>query len=128
MQAVILKCSFVLLALCHPPKTSTGLFLLNASLSSADVQTTFSAKSRIGRTFYEKNPVTRPLMLSVPKAANVSLAIGGDVLLADLGLRMRRSDRWYRHVWWLPQLAVAGANAWGVNNNLALSRAHSRAQ
>jgi len=117
-------CTFVLLAVCHPVKANTGLLLLNATLSGADSQTTYSTERlrQQGWTITEKDPLTRPFV-ALPKPANVALAIGGDVLLADIGLKMRRSNHWYRHIWWLPQVAVAAGNAWGVTNNIELQRA-----
>lgn len=115
------SCTFVLLAVCHPAKANTTLLLMNATLSSADTDTTYTFKPPDGWVKFEKDPITRSFV-SLPKPANFALAIGGDVLLADIGLRMRRSPRWYRHFWWAPQLAVAAGNAWGVTNNIELQR------
>src|SRR5690348_10741666 len=95
-------CTFALLAVCHPAKANTALLLLNLTLSSADSQMSYSTDMmrQQGWVITEKDPITRPFV-ALPKPANLSLAIGGDVLLADIGLRMRRSRHWYRHVWWL---------------------------
>lgn len=118
------SCTFVLLAVCHPAKANTALFLLNATLSGVDSQTTYSTDRlrQQGWIITEKDPVTQPFV-QLPKPANLTLAIGGDLLLADIGMRMRRSRHWYRHIWWMPQVAVAAGNVWGVTNNIELQRA-----
>lgn len=106
-------CVFLLLALCHPTRTNATLFAVDSALSETDVYTTFHG----ARGGYETDPLARPFVkMGQPAAA--SLAVLGDLGLADLGEKMRRSPRWYRHVWWFPQVAIAGAHAWGIQHNL----------
>ncbi|HXE41375.1 MAG TPA: hypothetical protein VN516_00010 [Candidatus Baltobacteraceae bacterium] len=122
-KLILNSCAFILLSMCHSAKANTALLILNAGLSSADTVTTYSEKRQLGDGWYEKDRVTRPFVSSLPESANLALAIGGDALLADIGLKMRRSNHWYRRIWWLPQVAVAAGNAWGVTNNIELQRA-----
>lgn len=115
------RIALLLLTFCAPAKANTALLALNVSLSLTDAQTTYDFHPP-GYFVSEKDPLTRPFVSTLSKREDIALAIGGDVLLADIGLRMRRSNRWYRHVWWLPQVAVAAGNAWGVTNNLEVRR------
>jgi len=103
-----LGCRFLLLILCYPERANLALFAADAGLGAYDLH---------GTSGYEDDPLGRPF-LRLPRPATYSLLMGGDLLAASVGERMRYSLHWYRHVWWLPQTAIAGGHTWGIQYNI----------
>jgi len=103
-----LGCRFLLLILCYPERANLALFASDAALGAYDLH---------GTSGYEDDPLARPF-LRLPRPATYSLLMGGDLLAAGVGERMRYSPRWYRHVWWLPQNAIAAGHTWGIQYNI----------
>jgi hypothetical protein len=68
--------------------------------------------------FTEHNPIERPFT-SLPKPAYYSWKLGESALSSYVGLRMKRSHRWYRHIWWLPQTVNVASGIVGAVYNTA---------
>jgi hypothetical protein len=113
-------CALLLAAMCHPPKIDAALFFANIALTSADIHETYRLKAALRPPYYfkERDPLGRFFIMHLPEPASMSLAIGGDLLVANLGYRLRTSHRWTRHIWWAPQLALAAGNMWGIDSSV----------
>lgn len=61
----------------------------------------------------EINPLERPFV-NLPKPAYYSWRIGEAAFASYLGLRMKRSHRWIRHIWWVPQAVTIVSGAVGA--------------
>lgn len=61
---------------------------------------------------YENNPLARPFV-RLPQPPYFAVGFAGSAGVAFIGLRMKRSHGWTRHVWWVPQAAQIGLDAWG---------------
>lgn len=96
--------------------------LTTATFGSAivDVETTQALNRKydcLGCWREEYNPLARPFV----KNRNTQYAVwnvtaGG---ASWLGWKMKRSDKkWVRRLWWTPQVAVLGANIWGITTNV----------
>lgn len=66
--------------------------------------------------YHEGNLLTRPFTNSL--AVHWTATYVGAISVNWLALRMKRSPRWYRRIWWIPQVAIISANIWGMQRNL----------
>ncbi len=88
-----------------------ALAVTTQSMSTWDAVNTSHALRQPGT--YEINPAARPFT-KLPAPAYIASAEVGAASVNYLSWRMKRSRRWYRHIWWLPQAAVIGGNVWGL--------------
>ncbi|MCI0348221.1 MAG: hypothetical protein L0Z53_02250 [Acidobacteriales bacterium] len=105
-----------------PRQTDKPFHILTAvafSSAVADVETTQALRAKLERAdlrHVEYNPLARPFVKhrAVQYAAWSATAGGA----SWLGWKMKRSRKgWIRRIWWLPQVAVIGANTWGTTQN-----------
>jgi hypothetical protein len=98
---------------------------IHAGAAFADTWSTqryFEAGRERGRRVFELNPLARPFQEHGQARAYAATA-AGVFGAATLGKVMRESrHRWVRRLWWVPQAALTGAHAWGIQRNLEAHR------
>lgn len=95
----------------HADKPVLALLATSVTVMAIDYHRTIAEAHRYHAGFDEHDPIVRPLV-SHPLGL-YALGSATDLAAALLGHRMRQSHRWYRHVWWLPQVGLIGTNANG---------------
>jgi hypothetical protein len=65
---------------------------------------------------------TRASFSASAKTILMTLAIADDAMILELGYRMQHSKRKYRHVSWIPQIAIGAANIWAIHGNVQPSK------
>ena len=98
-----------------PWKDKAWLTLAVASqgMTTWDVEQTL-AKKRAG--WREDNPLIRPIV-NGPDWGYRTFAQTETVGASWLGWKMKRSKRWYRHIWWLPQGLQLGGAIYGISSS-----------
>lgn len=91
---------------------------LSTTLLATATLDTWSTQRAIRRGYDESNPLARPFVK--PSALHWTATYVGAVGVNWLALRMKRSQRWYRRIWWLPQTVAITANLWGIQRNLRI--------
>jgi hypothetical protein len=112
-----LECILLILLTCHskPTKLTYGLASLETSSAIYDGVTTMNLQKR--GNFVEMNPY----LGSHPTWSRmVPLGAGEIVATAWLGAKLRRSQGFQRHLWWLPQATAIGLHIFGAVHNSRL--------
>lgn len=110
----------------HWTRDKPFVLLTAATFASAvgDTETTQAVREKYscpGCRFIEYNPLARPFVNQRATQYAVWTATAGGA--SWLGWKMKHSRKaWVRKIWWLPQVALIGANTWGITQNVVSLR------
>lgn len=108
--------ALVLLALATPlgaqDKARLALTMADGAAAFSDTAYTYSHGQ-----FYEYDPLARQVVKSPPLA--YSLCAAETAGLWWLAGKMKKSGRWPRRVWWLPQTFAIGAHSYALGKSIS---------
>jgi hypothetical protein len=96
------------------PKVHKPAIVLNLALTGIATWDGYQTRQSIKAGAHEVDPIARVFIGPKPTWARMAPFGAAEVIgSAWLATKMRNSKRW-RRVWWVPQVALIGAHAYGI--------------